>query len=230
MNNVEQQQIDTATNELWQSVWRLVEGQIRPEHESEFKNAILKKLEEFLTTDRPYDLDESKRVFEQCLEMSVFARLPMYPEFGSSMEQVQVMWEEMSFTPYKKSIFGFTSGVDKKEKQLQQIEEEVKHVRECVTQRKEYLPKSLFNNLLSEEDNIKNNQTFNRYYQYLKDMNKVYLSQGAQLAEYIDPIVQQVRTREQRAVLQYHFSLSQSIRKKRNEEKTAAPSRPNITF
>lgn len=230
MDNVDQQQIDAAINELWRSVWNLVEGQIPAEHESEFKGAILKKLEEFVTTDRPYDLDESKRVFEQCLELSVFAHLPSRPEFGYSTGQAQVLWDQMSFTPYKKLIFGLTSGVGKKEKQFQQIDNEVERIKECITQRKEYVPKNLFNGLLSEEANIKNNAVFNRYYQYCKEANKVYLSQGAQLAEYIDPIVQQVRTMEHRAIIQYQFSLSQSIQRKRNEEKTVVPPRPNSTF
>lgn len=230
MDNIDQQQIDTATNELWQSVWNLVQGQIASEHESEFKDAILKKLENFVTIDRPYDLDESKRIFEQCLRLSVFARLPSHPEFGYSPEESAVLWNEMSFKPSKKLIFGFTSGVNKKEKQLQRIEDEVERIKECITQRKECVPKNLFNGLLSEEANTQNNQVFTRYYQYLKDVNKLYLSQGAQLAQYIDPIVQQVRTMEQQAITQYHSSLSESIRKKRSQEKMVVPPRPNSTF
>lgn len=218
--------MESVIEQLFQSVWDLVCDRIDPECKDEFQEAVLKKLKDFVTEDRAHPLDDTQRLFEQCLATSVFSDLPRRPEFGYRREEAQVLHDLMRFNHHQNFISNFTSGVNKHANQLQQIEKEIERARECVMTRKEYTPQKLFNGALTEASNILNNRMLGEYYKSIKSANKVYLSQGEQLAQYIDPIVQKVRSMQHTALIQSSMGFSAMIRERRNANKSSSPISP----
>ena len=184
----------------------------------EFRTHVFEKLIHFMRADVPCDLKTSIALFEQCLKTSDLANIPTSANVHSIDQDVNTAWKKMDFTPFD-SITQRSS----KKQQFQWVQSQILNARKAVNENEVYRPQKFRDDILSISADSSNAKVFGEYFEHMKRSNALYTANPIQLAQYINPVIEQ--TRELQNQFKTPWDLASAVNKRRapNDEKTEGP-------
>lgn len=206
-------EINQAAAQLLAHVLRYTPERFSADETIAFRTAVFPKLIEFARTDVPCDLKTSIALFEQCLKTSDLANIPTSANFNSVDQDVKIAGGKMDLTP-----FDLRTQRSSKKQQFEWVQTQILNARKAVTENEVYRPKKFKDDILSIDADNFNEKVFREYFEKIKRDNALYTANPIQLAQYVDPVIEQ--TRELQNQFKIRWDLSSAVNKRRatNEE------------
>lgn len=179
-------ELHTAAIDLLTQVMALIPARFSHSQQEAFRAAVFEKLINFVHADVPCTLEQSKKLFAECLRSSPLSSIPTKLVVEDKTEVAKRLMSKMRFNLHNSSSRIKTI---EPEVQLKEVANEIERCHAAVLKNKDYRPQRLFGNLLSIESDDDNIKILMGYYRNLRDSNKMYSADPFELAQYVDEIV-----------------------------------------
>ena len=182
-------ELHTAAIDLLTQVMALMPARFSYSQQEAFRAAVFEKLINFVHTDVPCTLEQSQKLFAECLRSSPLSSIPSKLVLENKIKVAKRLLPKMCFNLHNSSARVKFLEPDV---QLKEVVDEVERCHAAVLKNKDYRPQRLFGNLLSIESDDDNKKVLMGYYRNLRDTNKMYSADPFELAQYVDEIVRSV--------------------------------------
>lgn len=210
MIDLDYDELNQAAVHLLGKVMGCIPQRFTAEEAKEFRSHAFNKLISFIRADVPCDIKTSIALFEQCLKTSELGSFPSIAQFQSVEHDVSTLVKKMDFTLFS----NIGCGQVLKKDAFAWVQKEVLRSRQAVTDNQPYKNQKYSFAILSSDADAHNRNVFQEYFEKIKQSNTLYTATPIQLAQYVDPVITQVK--ELQNQLKGNWDLSSAIHKHRS--------------